>query len=186
MLQRYDASERALLNACLSKPLMADDLAGLDMQMERRDGVSGTWSSARSAAGTSAPGEQQILKGFRVLVAEDDAVNQIVARAILAREGCEVTMTSNGREALEALTLQPDGFDAVLMDMQMPVMDGLSATAAIRARPEWAQLPVIAMTANVDQAERQACLNAGMNEHIGKPFERDELIRLLQGCRPEV
>ena len=186
MLQRYDASERALLNACLSKPLMADDLAGLDMQMERRDGVSGTWSSARSAAGTSAPGEQQILKGFRVLVAEDDAVNQIVARAILAREGCEVTMTSNGREALEALTLQPDGFDAVLMDMQMPVIDGLSATAAIRARPEWAQLPVIAMTANVDQAERQACLNAGMNEHIGKPFERDELIRLLQGCRPEV
>ena len=93
-------------------------------------------------------------------------------------------MAPNGREAVRAMSQQC--FAAVLMDMQMPVMDGLSATAAIRARPEWAQLPVIAMTANVDQAERQACLNAGMNEHIGKPFERDELIRLLQGCRPEV
>lgn len=111
-----------------------------------------------------------------VLLAEDNAVNQQVARAMLASIGCSVDVVHNGREAIDALA--ENGYDAVLMDCQMPVMDGFEATRRIRQREQLrgdARIPVIAITASVMAEERQACLRCGMDDVLAKPFNRQSL-----------
>jgi CheY-like chemotaxis protein len=97
----------------------------------------------------------------------------------LTAEGALVTLAENGQFALDALADPTAHFDVVLMDIQMPVMDGYTATRAIRARPGMARLPIIAMTANAMPADREACLAAGMNDHVGKPFEMPQLVSVL-------
>lgn len=133
------------------------------------------------------------LTGLRVLLVEDNLINQEVALRMLSREGAEVSIAENGEVALNVLRAAPQGFDMVLMDMQMPVMDGLQAAQAIREQVAravasgaeasefvwWRDLPILAMTANAMQSDRQACLNAGMNDHIGKPFEQEQLIQTV-------
>jgi CheY-like chemotaxis protein len=119
------------------------------------------------------------LDGMRLLVVEDNKINQLVAKGLLKQEGAEVTLADNGQLAVELLTARPDAFEAVLMDVQMPVMDGYEATRALRTMPVFANLPVIAMTANAMASDREACLAAGMNDHVGKPFEIDHLVRTL-------
>ena len=109
------------------------------------------------------------LRGRRVLLAEDGAVNREVVREMLQRAGVVVTEAGNGEEALHAL--RQGDFDLVLMDLQMPVMDGLSTTRTIRKEPRWARLPVIAITANAMAADQQACRDAGMTDHIAKPVD---------------
>ncbi len=129
------------------------------------------------------PGAAGRLAGMRLLVVEDNLNNQQVAQELLQDEGAQVELAGNGQIALDRLQLmaaQGAGFDAVLMDVQMPVMDGFTATREIRKRPEWAGLPVIAMTANAMASDRADCLVAGMNEHIGKPFDLDALVALLR------
>ncbi|MDQ7743321.1 PAS domain S-box protein [Hydrogenophaga pseudoflava] len=133
-----------------------------------------------SAPGGTGASEEQPLAGLRVLVVEDNALNQEVAMSMLAREGAQVTLAGNGLAAVEVLGARPQDFDAVLMDMQMPVLDGLRATERIRAELGLTQLPVIAMTANVLSSDRDNCLKAGMNAHIGKPFDIAEVVRLLR------
>jgi PAS domain S-box-containing protein len=116
----------------------------------------------------------------RILLVEDNDINQEIAAAVLRRAGFTVTVASGGQEALGALEAEPEGFDLVLMDMQMPGMDGLTATRRIRELPGRAgRIPIIAMTANVLPAQVQACREAGMNDHIGKPFRRAELLAAL-------
>ncbi|MDT8989245.1 ATP-binding protein [Curvibacter sp. APW13] len=122
---------------------------------------------------------QNRLRGMRILLVEDNKINQMVAENLLRREGALVTAAENGQVALNQLLSNPEGFDAVLMDLQMPVMDGFEATQAIRQHAAWARLPIIAMTANAMASDREACLRAGMNEHVGKPFELDRLVALL-------
>jgi len=119
------------------------------------------------------------LAGMRLLVVEDNKINQLVARELLGQEGAAVTLAENGQLGVSALAHSPTGFDAVLMDVQMPVMDGYTATRAIRTELGLTDLPVIAMTANVMDSDRAACLEAGMNDHVGKPFEVDHLVELL-------
>jgi len=119
------------------------------------------------------------LRGVRVLVAEDNAINQQIAREWLSQAGIVATIVSHGGEAVERVQKEP--FDALLMDLQMPVMDGLSATRAIRALPGFATLPIIAMTANAMASDRQQCLAAGMNDHIPKPIDPALLFDTL--CR---
>ena len=109
------------------------------------------------------------LRGAHVLLVEDNLVNQDVARELLAGYGVQVTIAGHGREALALL--EDHRFDGVLMDCQMPVMDGYEATRRIRANPRTADLPVIAMTANVLPGDRERVLAAGMNDHIGKPLD---------------
>ena len=121
-------------------------------------------------------------QGRRVLVVEDNPLNQDVARELLSSVGCQVQVADNGEVALQRL--RQARFDLVLMDMQMPVMDGLSATRAIRAMPGLADLPVVAMTANALQQDRQRCLEAGMNDHLAKPFEPSALWALLHRWLP--
>jgi CheY-like chemotaxis protein len=120
-----------------------------------------------------------ILAGLRVLVAEDNFVNQQIARELLEGEGASVAVANHGQEALDLLEAADAVFDVVLMDMQMPVMDGLTATRVIRTRWSATALPIVAMTANAMDSDRQACLEAGMNEHVGKPFNMAHLVRVL-------
>ena len=118
------------------------------------------------------------LRGLRLLLVEDNAFNQEVAQEMLWREGADVVVADNGLVALNTLRDQA-AFDLVLMDMQMPVMDGLQATQAIRRQDRFQTLPIVAMTANAMVADREACLSAGMNAHIGKPFDLDQVVQVV-------
>ena len=106
-----------------------------------------------------------------MLVAEDNDINQQIVEHLLARLGVTVEFAANGREAVDAVLKDPTRFDAVIMDVQMPEMDGLEATRLIRARVDATQLPIIAMTAHAMEQERQLCLDAGMNDHLTKPID---------------
>jgi CheY-like chemotaxis protein len=117
------------------------------------------------------------IHGARVLLVEDNPVNQQVASAFLAMVKLEVEIAENGLEAVERL--KRENFDAVLMDMQMPEMDGLTATRLIRAMPQHARLPIIAMTAGAMERDIQDCLAAGMNAHVSKPIDPRQLVRTL-------
>ncbi|MBF0463155.1 MAG: response regulator [Magnetococcales bacterium] len=117
------------------------------------------------------------LAGMHLLLVEDNAINQQVAQGLLQRVGVTVTLANHGQEALDRL--ETTLFDGVLMDVQMPVMDGLEATRQIRRRPHLHALPIIAMTAHaLDEARRQ-CLEAGMNAHLTKPIQPTRLYALL-------
>jgi PAS domain S-box-containing protein len=115
----------------------------------------------------------------RVLLVEDNRLNQRVAREMLEHLGVVVEVANNGREAVEAMRRGPDRFDAILMDMQMPEMDGLQATRAIRTEFPHHGVPIIAATANALRSEKAACLEAGMNDHVSKPIDPKDLQRTL-------
>ncbi len=126
------------------------------------------------SAGSAAGGAEQPsvrLSGARILLAEDNEINQQIATELLEGAGAVVTVASNGCEAVERLVSSPGGYDLVLMDLQMPEMDGYQATARIRADTRFSSLPVIAMTAHATVEERQRCLAAGMLDHISKPID---------------
>src|SRR6266480_906339 len=118
-------------------------------------------------------------KSLRVLLAEDNLVNQQVAVAMLVKRGHEVHVSSNGREALEAV--QARDYDVVLMDIQMPEMDGFEAAQAIRGLPKGKDLPIIGLTAHALSGERERCLSHGMTEYLAKPFKAHELFALVEG-----
>ncbi len=107
--------------------------------------------------------------GRSILLAEDEPINAEIVSALLAEVGWPVTAVANGQAALDALST--GSYALVLMDMQMPVMDGLEATRRLRSQPAWAHLPVVAMTANVFTEDKQACLAAGMNDFLTKPVD---------------
>ncbi len=116
--------------------------------------------------------------GARILLVEDNAMNQQIATEILEDAGFVVDLAKNGEEAVSKVHTQ--AYDVVLMDMQMPVMDGVSATLAIRAETRFDRLPIVAMTANAMQQDRERCLAAGMNDHLAKPIEPDDLWAVLR------
>ncbi len=119
------------------------------------------------------------LRGAHVLLVDDNDLNRQIGTELLQAVGVHVDVAEDGRIALDRLDRQP--YDLVLMDMQMPVMDGLEATRAIRRDPRWTDLPVLAMTANAMAGDRQRCLDAGMNSHIAKPIDPSTLFaQLLQ------
>jgi len=122
---------------------------------------------------------QEQLRGARVLLVEDNEINQQVAAELLGQAGIQVTVANHGREGLDMLTARPGHFDGVLMDVQMPVMDGYTATREIRKDDRFERLPVIAMTANAMAGDRDKALAAGMNDHVAKPIDVVELFAAL-------
>jgi CheY-like chemotaxis protein len=115
----------------------------------------------------------QRYRGARVLLADDDAVNQEVTCEMLRAAGLSVDVVEDGQQALESLAVRDD-YALVVMDMQMPVMDGLDAARAIRRLPDRQFVPIVAMTANVFAEDRESCLAAGMNDHVSKPVDPDK------------
>ena len=121
-------------------------------------------------------------KRGRVLLVEDNPVNQLVAKGMLVKLGCEVIVAGHGAEALDQLEQQV--FDLVLMDCNMPVMDGYEASRQIRRSGRWPDLPIVALTANAMPEERERCRAAGMSDYLSKPFRREELAALLDQWVP--
>ncbi|CAK8716252.1 histidine kinase [Candidatus Electrothrix aarhusensis] len=125
------------------------------------------------------------LDGVKILLVEDNKINQELAELMLSRQGMIVTVAGNGEEALSAIGEQE--FDGVLMDIQMPVMDGYTACVEIRKDPRHKDLPIIALTANVMSGDRERSRDAGMNGHIGKPFREEEMFAtMVRLIRPEI
>jgi CheY-like chemotaxis protein len=163
-------------------------LMGGKIGVESQEGVGSVfWFTARFAEAEYAEPQgvdaeprpdDRILAGAHVMVVEDNAVNQILAARLLGRLGCELTLCKDGREALALF--KPGRFDAILMDCQMPVMDGYEAAAAIRRCENGCEpTPIIAMTAHAMPEDRQRCLEAGMTEYITKPLDFEEFRRVV-------
>lgn len=137
----------------------------------------------QQAAGDAAP----VAAGQEILLVEDNPVNQTVIEAMLRSLGYRVTLVADGIQAVRSAERQR--YDAILMDCRLPVLDGYSATREIRTHENGRQVPIIALTANALQGDRENCLQAGMNDYLAKPFKRAELQRILQrwiGSQPEL
>lgn len=137
-------------------------------------------TTPQSAAPTPAPGSGQPLASLSVLLAEDTPANQKVVTTMLKKRGHSVTVAQNGREAVELFKQQP--FDVVLMDVQMPILDGFQATSVIRALERGADTatPIIAMTAHAMRGDREKCLEAGMDAYVAKPLDVKQLLGLIE------
>ena len=133
---------------------------------------------ALSVPASSQPTEHRA----RILLVEDNPVNQLVAKGMLSKLGCDVAVAAHGGEALSQL--EQHDFDLVLMDCNMPVMDGYEASRQIRQSERWPDLPIVALTANAMPEERERCRAAGMNDYLAKPFRREELEALLDTWVP--
>jgi PAS domain S-box-containing protein len=168
------AEEGVAVAATLLKPVTPSTLLDACLTALQAPGRPVSRGELRDAA-LAAYGAR--LAGKRVLLVEDNPINQELARDMLGRAGLLVQVAGDGREALARLA--QERFDAVLMDCQMPVMDGYAATRALREQPRWRDLPVIAMTANAMAGDREAVLAAGMNDHIAKPIKVDDLFGTL-------
>ncbi|HJV60200.1 MAG TPA: response regulator [Albitalea sp.] len=170
-----EALENLPAAAALLKPVTPSRMFDAIARLQR-----GEAGPAPSAAGEKVDLAESMapLRGARVLLVEDNLVNQQVASAFLALAGLQVTIANNGLEAVDWVKKAP--FDVVLMDMQMPDMDGMQATRVIRLLPQGAPLPIIAMTAAAMEEDKQECLAAGMNAHVSKPIDPKQLVRVLR------
>ena len=155
----------------IAKPVLPADLRAL-------------WSDVAEATPAPIAGNAKLLEGLRVLLVEDNAINRELAVELLQGRGAQVAVAVNGLEGLERLRADgADAFDVVLMDLQMPVMDGYTAVRELRQLPAFDRLPVLAMTASALAEERARCLAAGMQGHIAKPMRAHELFEQLKPYR---
>jgi len=167
-----EESERLQLDGYLIKPLTKSMVFDMLVNIFAAEG------DAAPAAERAA--ETMSLRGARILLAEDNEINQQIAVELLEGAGATVRVASNGRLAVEMLfSGTPADVDVVLMDLQMPEMDGHQATARIRADQRFASMPIIAMTAHATMEERHRCLESGMNDHISKPINPDQLFETV-------
>ena len=179
-LAQRSGAEQDMLNGFLVKPVTASML--LEALADASQGNSGLRQLSKGRS------SQRQLKGMRILVVEDNLINQQVAEELLSAEGAMVSLAANGQLGVDAVAAAAPQFDVVLMDIQMPVLDGYGATRAIREDLGLASLCIVAMTANAMASDREACLAAGMNEHVGKPFDIGKLVSLLirlTGIQPD-
>ncbi|MEI7635068.1 MAG: response regulator [bacterium] len=163
--------------ACLSKPVRAGQLADcISIAISRKGGSAGAAAAQETSTGSGMP----TTAGARILVVEDNVTNQKVALNLLEKLDYRADAFTNGIEATKAL--ENGHYDLVLMDIQMPEMDGFEATAVIRRREETTggHIPIVAMTAYAMKTDRERCLKAGMDDYIAKPITRQELTRIIE------
>jgi two-component system, sensor histidine kinase and response regulator len=168
-----EEAERLQLDGYLVKPVTKSMIV---------DTLVSVFANIGDGAPATAEIEQSVrLRGARVLLTEDNEINQQIATELLEAAGAVMKVANNGREAVDILSNgpQPPPFDVILMDLQMPEMDGFQATARLRSDARFAGLPIIAMTAHATIEERQRCLAAGMNDHISKPIDPDNLFETV-------
>ena len=160
-------------DAILNEPVTASSLYNATMEARQQ--------RARAAGldASHVPLEERQLAGVRVLVVDDSEINRDVVRHILCDQGALPSFACDGQQALDWLLAHPADVDIVLMDVQMPVMDGLQATRALRQLPQFQDLPVVALTAGAFQTQRTAALEAGVNHFISKPFDVPQTIALI-------
>ncbi|MGK5011423.1 response regulator [Janthinobacterium sp. MDB2-8] len=160
-------------DAVLNEPVTASSLYNATMEARQQ--------RARAAGMDASLGtlEERMLAGVRVLVVDDSEINRDVVNHILCDQGAVPSFACDGRQALDWLLAHPAAVDIVLMDVQMPVMDGLQATRALRQLPQFQDLPVVALTAGAFQTQRTAALEAGVNYFISKPFDVPQTIALI-------
>ena len=170
-----EAREASEFSAQLTKPVKSSQLYDALVRVLAAGAAPGSALDGEGD-GSTAPAE------LRLLVAEDNVVNSRLALALLRKLGYEADVVENGREAVDALERRT--YDVVLMDVQMPELDGVEATRRIRERFGPAGPRIIAMTANAMEGDREECLAAGMDDYLSKPIHRDELARALARCRP--
>lgn len=177
------------LGLAISKRLV--QMMGGEIGVDSREGEGSTfWFSVRLAHGEAHPEarveaspastEEQLQTrhaGARILLAEDEPVNQEVSSGLLAEVGLQVDLANDGAQAIEMA--KNFAYDLILMDMQMPKLNGVEATRVIRGIPGYAHIPILAMTANAFEEDRKQCLDAGMNDHIGKPVDPERLFETL-------
>ncbi|HKX41647.1 MAG TPA: response regulator [Burkholderiaceae bacterium] len=181
-VQRRLDQQQVAVGALLTKPVTPSTLFDACIAALGLASVSPTRTARREEA---LQRHRMHLSGARVLLVEDNAINRELAFDLLSQAGIAVSLANDGREALEILARQ--SFDCVLMDCQMPVMDGYAATRALRRQPHLETLPVIAMTANAMVGDREKVLAAGMNDHIAKPIKVDEAFATIaRWVRPAV
>jgi len=162
----------------IAKPLFPSSLCDLIRQCEASGNAAGLSASRADASDTD-------LSHLQVLLVEDVDINQDIFIALLEETGIRIDVADNGLEALEALRAAPDKYDLVFMDVQMPQMDGYTATRAIRREPGvYGSPPIIAMTANVFKEDIDKCLECGMNDHLPKPIDDVQVLeKIVQYCR---
>ena len=163
------------LNAILTKPVTASTLLEAIGETLGKGIIAETRATEKAGSHTEVMSQ---LKGAKVLLVEDNDMNQELAMELLANAGMEVVLANHGQEALDILAAGSQ-FDGVLMDCQMPVMDGYTATRQIRKNPLFKDLPIIAMTANAMAGDREKVLEAGMWDHIAKPLNVDEMFATI-------
>jgi PAS domain S-box-containing protein len=162
------------ISAHLTKPVRQSDLL---------DAILGSVGPRRPVMQTTAPRQTRAARPLRLLLAEDNRVNRRFVSRVLEKRGHAVVAVGNGREAVRAIANAAQPFDLVLMDVQMPELDGLSATSQIRLREQSsgaARIPIVAMTAHAMTGDRERCLAAGMNAYIAKPLHPDELVGMVE------
>ncbi len=165
---RREAGHETVIRAILTKPITPSVLL---------DAVATVYSLKPSEKPVMVG--KDVLTGYTLLLVEDNPINQMIACRILQSAGAVVDTAASGIEALTALAVPGKRFDAVLMDIQMPGMDGYETCRRLREQPGMADMPVIAMTANALQSDRERCLAAGMNDHIGKPLDVIQMIQVI-------
>ena len=181
-MQKRVAERQLTVDALLMKPVTPSTLFDACSQVL---GLAVPDSPGTTKREEAMHGHQAHLRGAQILLVEDNAINREIALTVLRLADIDVSVACDGQEALDMLGRQH--FDGVLMDCQMPVMDGYAATRALRQRPQWRELPVIAMTANAMVGDREKVLAAGMNDHVAKPIKVEELFATLaRWVRPAV
>ena len=172
--------EKAGFNGFLSKPARREKLLQMMGRVLRdRDESMRRLSDNQGKIHTQYSVREDLKHSVRILLAEDNLVNQKLAKLMLGKAGYRVEVANNGAEAVEIYTAAPEAFDLILMDIQMPEMDGKEATQTIREQG-FARVPIIAMTAHAMKGDREMCLEAGMNDYITKPIKREAVFTIIE------